>query len=48
MKKQEKQIISMNVDKDTYTKFSELCRKKGLIMSRLVENFMKEKIGEEK
>lgn len=36
-----KQIISLNVDSAVYSKFSKLCREKGLIMSKQVENFMK-------
>ena len=35
-----KQIISMNVDSSIYANFSKLCKEKGIIMSRQVENFM--------
>jgi antitoxin component of RelBE/YafQ-DinJ toxin-antitoxin module len=36
-----KQIISMNVDSKVYSKYSEVCKEKGLIMSKQIENFMK-------
>jgi len=43
-----KQIISMNVDSNIYSKYVKLCRDKGIIMSKQVENFMKKYIEEEK
>ena len=41
-----RQIISMNVDSKVYSKYANLCKEKGIIMSRQVENFMK-KFNEE-
>jgi len=35
-----KQIISMNVDSKVYSKYVEICKEKGLIMSKQIENFM--------
>ena len=36
-----KQIISMNVDSKVYSKYTKLCKEKGLVMSKQIENFMK-------
>lgn len=41
-----KQIISMNVDSNVYTKYSKICKEKGLIMSKQIENFMKKFLEE--
>ena len=41
-----KQIISMNVDSGVYTKYSKICKEKGLIMSKQIENFMKDFLEE--
>lgn len=41
-----KQIVSMNIDKEVYKRFSSICKDKGIIMSKLVENFMKDKLKE--
>ena len=42
-----KQIISMNVDSSIYSKYVKLCKEKGLIMSKQVENFMKKFIEQD-
>ncbi len=31
----------MNVDSSIYNKYSKICKEKGLIMSKQIENFMK-------
>jgi hypothetical protein len=36
-----KQIISMNVDSRIYAKFCRFCKEKGLVMSKQIENYMK-------
>lgn len=41
-----KQIISMNVDSKIYTNYSKICKEKGLIMSKQIENFMKKFLEE--
>ncbi|MBW2988905.1 hypothetical protein KY358_01155 [Candidatus Woesearchaeota archaeon] len=43
-----KQIISMNVDSKVYSTYSKVCREKGIIMSKQVENFMKKFVGADK
>lgn len=43
-----KQIISMNVDSRVYDKYSKVCKEKGLIMSKQIENFMKKFLKENK
>ena len=42
----QKQIISMNVDSKTYAKYSKVCKEKGLVMSKQIENFMKKFLKE--
>lgn len=41
-----KQIISMNVDSNVYAKYSKICKDKGLVMSKQIENFMKKFLEE--
>jgi len=43
-----KKIISMNVDSIIYSKYCKMCKEAGIIMSKQVENFMKEKLKDEK
>jgi len=43
-----KKIISMNVDDKVYASFLKYCQERGMIMSRLVENFMDKKVKDEK
>ena len=47
-KKNGKQTISLSVDSQTYGEFTGQCREKGLIISKQVENFMKQQVEEEK
>ncbi|MFH2028797.1 MAG: hypothetical protein ABIJ08_06675 [Nanoarchaeota archaeon] len=42
-----KQIISMNVDSNVYSKYAKICRNKGIIMSKQIENYMKRFLEEE-
>ena len=35
-----KKIISLSVDEGVYAKYLKLCKEKGLVMSKQVENFM--------
>ncbi|MBW2984119.1 hypothetical protein KY361_03335 [Candidatus Woesearchaeota archaeon] len=42
-----KKIISLNVDEDIYSQYSKLCKEKGLIISKQVENFMKKGVEDE-
>lgn len=37
----------MNVDSKVYSRYSEVCREKGLVMSKQVENYMKKFLEEE-
>lgn len=46
--KMDKQIISMNVDSKIYAKYSQICKERGLIMSKQIENFMKKFLEESK
>ncbi len=39
-----KKIISLNIDKAVYDKYSKRCKDAGIIMSKQVENFMKERL----
>ena len=43
-----KKIISMHVDEKVYAKFLKYCKDRGMIMSKLVENFMDKKVKDEK
>ncbi|MBW2984977.1 hypothetical protein KY361_07695 [Candidatus Woesearchaeota archaeon] len=43
-----KKIISLNVDKEVYSRYSKRCREKGMIISKQVENFMKKRLEESK
>jgi len=36
-----KKIISLNVDKNVYSKYSKRCKDMGLVISKQVENYMK-------
>ena len=36
-----KQIISMNVDSKVYSEYCKICKEKGIIMSKQIENYMK-------
>ncbi len=36
--------ITLKVDSDLYDKYREFCKKKGLIVSKQFENFIKEKL----
>jgi antitoxin component of RelBE/YafQ-DinJ toxin-antitoxin module len=42
-----KKIISLNIDKEVYSKYSKMCKEEGIIMSKQVEKFMKKKLEEE-
>ncbi len=42
-----KQIISMNVDSKIYAQYSKVCKEKGIIMSKQIENFMKKSLKED-
>jgi len=37
-------IKSFNIDSETYSQFSEICRERGHSMSKKVENFIKEEL----
>ena len=43
-----KKIISLNIDKEIYDRYSSDCKEKGIIMSKQVELFMKKKLEEGK
>lgn len=43
-----KKIISLNVDEKVYSGYSKICKEKGLIISKQVENFMKKEVENEK
>ncbi|MBI2575818.1 hypothetical protein HYV84_01285 [Candidatus Woesearchaeota archaeon] len=40
-----KQTISLSVEKKVYEEYSKTCKEQGMIISKQVENFMKEKLG---
>lgn len=37
-----KKIISMSVESDIYSKYVKLCKEQGIVMSKQVENFMRQ------
>jgi len=39
-----KQTISLSVEKKVYEQYSKACKEQGMIISKQVENFMKEKL----
>ncbi len=43
-----KKIISLYIDEDVHSHYSKLCKEKGLIISKHVENFMKKEVEDEK
>ena len=42
-----KQTISLSVDKEVYSEYSSKCKDKGLIISKQIENYMKEAMEDE-
>ena len=39
-----KKIISLNIDVEIYSKYSKRCKERGIIISKQVELFMKERL----
>ncbi len=39
-------LKTFNVEEDTYNRFSEICRKHGISMSKQIELFMESQIGD--
>jgi hypothetical protein len=39
--------ITLSVDVEVYEKYKEYCEKKGLIISKQIENFMREELKDE-
>ena len=42
-----KKIISLNIDEKVYLAYSKKCKEAGIIISKQVENFMKERLKDE-
>jgi hypothetical protein len=40
-----KKTISMSVDDKVYSEYLKLCKEHGIVMSKQIENFMREIIG---
>jgi len=37
--------VTMNINSDTYNKFKQYCKSKGLVVSRTIELYMEEKLS---
>ncbi|MFH1511497.1 MAG: hypothetical protein ABIF10_07435 [Candidatus Woesearchaeota archaeon] len=37
-----KKIISLSIDDSVYLEYNRLCRQQGIVMSKQIENFMRE------
>lgn len=42
-----KKIISLNIDKEIYSKYSKRCKERGIIISKQVEIFMRKRLEDE-